>query len=123
KALFPGLRVSYLVAPPALVDAFSAACIVTGQQPPLLEQAVLADFIEQGHFGRHIRRMRTLYAERQARLVETAKRKLNGLLTIGPADAGMHVVAWLPRGWIDSAVARRCEIRGVTARPLSSFRL
>ena len=67
KFLFPSLRLGYIVAPPALVDAFISARAMVGRHSPSVEQAILTDFIEEGHFGRHIRRMRTLYAERARR--------------------------------------------------------
>jgi len=64
--LFPALRLGYLVVPSEMVDVFAAAESVSTQHPPLLEQAILCDFITEGHFARHIRRMRELYAERLA---------------------------------------------------------
>src|SRR5690606_16830392 len=66
KVLLPALRLGYLVVPPDLVEAFLAARALIDRHSPILEQAVLADFIAEGHFSRHIRRMRGLYAERQA---------------------------------------------------------
>ena len=65
--LFPGLRLGYLVVPPALVEAFTTARLFTDLHSPLLEQRLVTEFIAEGHFERHIRRMRALYAERQAR--------------------------------------------------------
>src|SRR5207244_4911249 len=62
--LFPALRLGYLVVPSEMVDVFAAAESVSTHHPPLLEQAVLCDFITEGHFARHIRRMREIYAER-----------------------------------------------------------
>jgi GntR family transcriptional regulator/MocR family aminotransferase len=64
KVLFPSLRLGYLVVPPDMVDYVSATVSVTSRHAPLLEQAVLCDFIAEGHFGRHLRRMRQIYAER-----------------------------------------------------------
>ncbi len=59
---------------------------------------MVADFIREGHFTRHVRRMRTLYAERQASLMRAAKRYLGGLLTVEPKSGGMHLMGWLPQG-------------------------
>src|SRR5919199_1055258 len=78
KFLFPSLRLGYIVAPPVLVDAFLAARAMAGRHSPSVEQAILTDFIEEGHFGRHIRRMRTLYAERQAFLIEALEKECGG---------------------------------------------
>lgn len=93
KVLFPSLRLGYLVAPPGLADAFGAARWLADRHSPPLEQAVLADFIDGGYFARHIRQMRTLYAERQAAVVESAARELGTALSVPPAQAGMHLFA------------------------------
>ncbi|MFL6229432.1 MAG: PLP-dependent aminotransferase family protein [Pyrinomonadaceae bacterium] len=121
KFLFPSLRLGYIVAPPALVDAFLAARSIVGRHSPSVEQAMLTDFIEEGHFGRHIRRMRTLYAERQSILLDALKRECGDLVEVEPAAAGMQLIAWLPAGLDDQAVAREALARGVEARALSSF--
>ena len=123
KVMFPALRLAYLVVPPHLVDAFYAARLFATMFPPLLEQAVLAEFIAEGHFARHIRRMRALYAERQATLVEAARRKLGGLLDVPPAEAGMHLVGWLPDGVDDQTASQRATAHGVDAFPLSTYYL
>jgi len=60
EVLFPALRLAYLVVPPAMVDRFAAAQSLSMRHAPLLDQAVLCDFITEGHFARHIRRMREL---------------------------------------------------------------
>jgi GntR family transcriptional regulator/MocR family aminotransferase len=121
KFLFPSLRLGYIVAPTALVDAFIAARAVTGRHSPSVEQAVLTDFIEEGHFGRHIRRMRTLYRERQTFLLEALRREAGDLLEVEPSDAGIQLVAWLPEGLDDREVSRAAAARGVEARPMSIF--
>jgi GntR family transcriptional regulator/MocR family aminotransferase len=105
--------------PPELIEAFSAASFLAGYYPPILNQAVLADFIVEGHFGRHVRRMRSLYEERQGRLVEAAKRWLTGLLKVDAAEAGMHLVGWLTNGTNDVDASRRCASQGVDVLPLS----
>lgn len=123
KVLFPGLRLGYLVVPPDLVDAFVAAREITDRHPPGVEQAVLADFIGEGHFSRHVRRMRALYAERRGALLEAAERELRGLLDVKPAEAGMHLVGFLPEGEDDREASRRAASRGVEAPPVSAFSL
>jgi GntR family transcriptional regulator/MocR family aminotransferase len=84
-----------------------------------LNQAVLADFIAEGHFGRHVRRMRSLYEERQGRLVEAAKRSLTGLLQVDAAEAGMHLLGWLAGGTSDVGAAQRCASQDIDVLPLS----
>jgi GntR family transcriptional regulator/MocR family aminotransferase len=121
KVLFPGLRLGYLVVPPDLVDAFLGARGYAGFHSPALEQAVLADFIAEGHFARHIRRMRALYAARQAALVAAVERELPGRLDLRPSDAGMHLVGWLPEGVDDRLVARRARDHGLDVWELSAL--
>jgi GntR family transcriptional regulator/MocR family aminotransferase len=122
KVLFPSLRLGYLIVPAELVDAFVAARALADRHAPSVPQAALADFIEGGHFARHIRRTRALYAERQAALVRAARRALGGLLEVGPAEAGMHLMGWLPEGVDDRAAARAAQAREIDAPPLSAYR-
>jgi GntR family transcriptional regulator/MocR family aminotransferase len=123
KVLFPGLRLGYLVAPPALVDAFLAARTFADGGPPLASQATLAAFMEEGHFERHIRRVRARAHERRDVLLEAAQRELTGLLEVAPADAGMHLVGWLPPHRTGAQAQRRAAAHGVDALPLSFFSL
>lgn len=121
KVLFASLRLGYVVAPPDLVSAIVAAREVSDRQSPTLLQAVTADFMLEGHFSRHLRRMRTLYAHRQRILVEAAAEHLNGLLELRPAEAGMNLVGWLPPGVDDRVAARAAERAGLYAPPLSRY--
>ncbi len=121
KVLFPSLRLGYLVVPADLIDVFSAAQAHTACYSPLINQAVLADFLTEGHFARHLRRMRRLYEERQSVLVQCAARELGQRLEIKPARAGMHLIGWLPGDASDQAVSRRAAEVGVDVRPLSFY--
>lgn len=123
KVLFPALRLGYLVVPPDLVGVFSRARAFSDRCAPSLEQAVVADFLAEGHFARHIRRTRALYRARQEALVTAVRRRLPRLLTVEPADAGMHLVAWLPPELDAATVARRAREVGVELAPLSAFAL
>jgi GntR family transcriptional regulator/MocR family aminotransferase len=123
KALFPSLRLGYLVVPPDLVDAFVAARAVTDRQSSTLTQAVLADFIIEGHFVRHLRRMRTLYADRQETFLRAARRELSGLLDVGPCATGLHLMGWLDPLADDGQVSRAAARLGVEVPPLSSYRM
>jgi GntR family transcriptional regulator / MocR family aminotransferase len=123
KVLFPALGSGYLVVPPELIDAFVAARALIDRHSPSVTQAALADFIDGGHFARHVRRTRGIYAERQAALVRAARRTLGGLLEVAPAEAGMHLVGWLPDGLDDRVAARAGLTRDVDAVPLSAFRV
>jgi GntR family transcriptional regulator/MocR family aminotransferase len=121
KVLYPGLRLGYLILPVEMVDAFAAARLFADAQSPVLEQAVTAEFINEGHFSRHVRRMRTLYAERQTELVRVAREQLDGLLHVTPAEGGMHLVARLPDDSDDRQIAHRAADLGIWAAPLSTF--
>jgi GntR family transcriptional regulator / MocR family aminotransferase len=120
KVLFPALRVGYLVVPRDLLEAFAAARLFADMHPPLLEQMVLAEFMLEGHFARHIRRTRLLYAERQAALLEAA-RPLSHWLDVRAAEAGMHLLGWLPGGSDDQAIAQLAARHQVITYPLSHF--
>jgi GntR family transcriptional regulator/MocR family aminotransferase len=121
KVLFPALRLGYLVVPPDLVAAFVAARRFVDGHPPALEQAALTDFLAEGHFARHLRRMRTLYAARAKALVAEASHELSGLLDIHPPGAGMHLVGWLPPGIDDHVAARQAAAHSVATVPVSRF--
>ncbi len=121
KVLFPSIRIGYIVAPADLFDALLSARCLGGHQSPTLEQAVLADFIREGHFARHIRRMRVLYAERQQALVNAAKSELKELLEIRPSDAGMHLLGWLPPQVDDQKAFHAATAAGVEVTPLSAY--
>jgi GntR family transcriptional regulator / MocR family aminotransferase len=123
KVLSPALRIGYLVVPPGLVDAFEDARALADRHPPVPEQAVLAEFVAEGHFARHLRRMRRLYAERQRALVDAVEGELDGLLKIRLSGAGLHLVGRLPDGDDDAGVSGRLAAGGVEAPPLSVHRL
>ena len=99
-----------------------AARALADRQSPSVTQAALADFIDGGHFARHIRRTRALYAERQDVLVRAVRRSLGGLLEVTPAEAGMHLLGWLPDGVDDRDAARAALGLEVDVPPLSGFR-
>jgi len=121
KVLFPSVRIGYIIAPPDLVSAFVHARSVGGHQSQTLDQAVLADFITAGHFARHLRKMRKLYAERQQVLLRAARKELTGLLDLKVNDAGMHLMGWLREGVDDAAAAQSAFAGGVEVTPLSAY--
>jgi GntR family transcriptional regulator/MocR family aminotransferase len=121
KVLFPSLRLGYLVLPPDLADRVSAALSITHRHAPLMEQAVLCDFITAGHFGRHLRRMRQIYAERLNVLLHSARQNLAGLLEISGIEAGLQTVGWLQRGISAESAAAAAAPRNVEVTPLSIY--
>ena len=120
KVLFPALRMGYIVIPRDLIPAFRAAREAMDIFPPGLMQAVLTDFIAEGHFARHIRRMRMLYAERRRALVGAIAKHIGDGLEIVGEEAGMHLVGLLPSGADDMVVSKRAAEAGIAAMPLSS---
>jgi GntR family transcriptional regulator/MocR family aminotransferase len=121
KVLFPSLRLGYLVIPADLVNLFSAMISLTTRHAELPEQAVLCDFISEGHFGRHLRRMREVYAERLSVLLEGAREKLAGLLEISEVEAGLQTVGWLCKGIDGETATRAAAVRDVEIFPLSRY--
>lgn len=121
KTLFPALRLGYLVVPPDLVERFVAVRHALDLTPPFLQQAVLNDFMREGHFARHIRKMRALYHERRTALVESLEREFEGEMEIWGAQAGMHLVAELPEDgdWNDVELATEAAKKRVWLWPLS----
>ena len=118
KVLFPSLRLGYVVLPADLVDPFASAVAVTMRHAQLLDQAIVADFITGGHFGRHIRRMREVYAERHSALISSAKEALSGLLDVCSIEAGLQTVGWLPFGADGARVAALASKREVEVKPI-----
>jgi GntR family transcriptional regulator/MocR family aminotransferase len=118
KLLFPSLRLGYAVLPPALVDPFLALRYGTDLRCSGLDQTILCDFITQGHLGRHLRRMRELYAGRLAALVEGGRKYLQGLLDISPIQAGLYTAGFLRNGMTSKeaetlALANKVESMGL----------
>ncbi|OZI47242.1 DNA-binding protein [Bordetella genomosp. 5] len=123
KVLFPGLRLSYLVVPPALVPRVERVHALLGAGAPWLTQATLALFMSEGHFARHIQRMRRLYTQRRSDMAAALDAALGpGLgLRVEPQPGGMHMVLRLPAGYDDRALALRLREAGLYAQPLSSW--
>ena len=121
KVLFPSLRLGYLVIPPHLMTLFAATISLTVRHAPLAEQAVLCDFITEGHFARHLRRMREVYAERLSVLLEVARERLAGLLEISKIEAGLQTVGWLREGMDGESATRAAAARDVEVFPLSRY--
>jgi GntR family transcriptional regulator/MocR family aminotransferase len=119
KVLFPALRVGYLVIPADLVDRFRAVREAMDICPPALTSAVLADFIVEGHFARHLRRTSLLYRERRSALVDGLRRNFGPRLQVVGAEAGIHLVALCDRPR-DRSIAERAAREGLWAMPLSA---
>jgi GntR family transcriptional regulator/MocR family aminotransferase len=118
KSLFPALRLSYVVLPDPLLTPFLQAKSIVSRFCPLLPQAVLLDFIEQGEFGRHLRRMRERYAERHAALSAALATELPAW-TVQGAAAGLELSVHLPSGQDDRRVASLLAQHDILVQSLS----
>lgn len=123
KTMFPALRLAYVVVPRGLVTVFRRALRHTGQDAPLAIQAAAADFISEGHYASHLRRMRALYSQRLQRFRQLLGEQLGHMLELGPVDAGMQLAAYLDHTIDDRDVARRAEEAGISVAALSTFYL
>lgn len=123
KTIFSALRLGCLVVPPDLIEVFTAVRALGGSHSPLIDQATLAAFINEGHFTRHIRRMRKLYQRRQEILITEVKKHLAGQIEVKKSVAGMHLIGWLPDGIDDRLVAEKAAALGIKSPAVSSFSL
>lgn len=121
KVMFPGLRLAYLVVPPELVDSFVAGNCEMYREGRLTDQAALAEFIAEGHFSAHIKRMRNIYRERRDTLQDALEGRLGGAITRSGGHAGIHLLYHFNAGLDDGAIAERTLARGVVLRPLSVY--
>ena len=118
KVLFPSLRIGYLILPEHLIEPFLGVHRLISIHNPLLEQQALADFIVEGHFERHLRRMRSLYAERREVLRE-ALRPLP--LEVYSPPAGIHCIGWLTEGIKEQTIMELAAAHRLDLSPVSAF--
>lgn len=121
KALFPSMRVGYLVLPPSLVGLFRNLGGLMSRSVPVEMQAALAEFIGGGHFVTHLRRMRDLYAVRREAFVAAARTTLSGLARVEYPDSGMNAIAWLGSGVSDTAAYLEALREGIQCYPISDY--
>ncbi len=121
KVLFPSFRMGYIVLPPQLVEVFTRAKTLITRHHSVIDQAVLCDFIELGHFGRHLRRTRKIYAERLSALSYYAQKHLCDFVELSEIEAGLQTVGWLRPGLSAEAVTLEAARRDVDVVPLSRY--
>ncbi|MCK5734929.1 MAG: PLP-dependent aminotransferase family protein, partial [Spirochaetaceae bacterium] len=121
KVLYPGLRLGYMVAPADLIEPIHAARAHADRGSPLFEQIVLNEYIREGHFARHIRRMRKLYSERRTALIAAIENHLGDILKLSDSEAGLHIVTRLPEGVDDQQLSMALRTRGYEVPCLSSY--
>lgn len=123
KTLFPSLRLGYIVMPPSLVDYFLSFRNRTDFRNLNVDQAVLCDFIVEGHLARHLRRMRDLYASRLEALIDGGNKYLGGLLEISNVRAGLYTVGFLRNGMTSRQAEKAAAARGVEAIGIDRYTL
>lgn len=121
KTLFPGLRIGFLVLPLPLVEPAGTALSELFREGQVIQQAVLADFIQAGYYAAHIRRMRQIYGQRHALLRAAIERHLGPCWPVASHDAGLHLVLGLPDQADDVAISDALRGQGITVRPLSRY--
>ncbi|KKO46002.1 transcriptional regulator [Arsukibacterium ikkense] len=120
KTLFPALRLGYLVVPAELAGTAGAIQQALHGDVPLLSQAVLADFMDEGHFNRHLRKMRRFYQQQKQQAVSLLQQHLPHA-TLLAQDAGLHLSVLLPGLNDDIALSRQCNHHGFNAQPYSRY--
>jgi GntR family transcriptional regulator/MocR family aminotransferase len=123
KVLFPSLRLGYLVAPPALIAPLLRTRRFIDVHPPILEQMALADFLHEGHYARHLRRMRQQIQRRRDCLYQELRCHLGGLLEVALPEAGLELVGWLPHDKDDQRAVALAEAAGIRVVAISRLSL
>lgn len=123
KVMFSSLRLGYLVVPPDVLPAAVRARELMDRQSPGLQQAIMADFMVEGHFSRHLRRMRTLYASRLEALHAAIREHAPDLFEVPDLEGGLNRVAWLPPGVSDVDLIEVLRPEGFACLPVSEFRM
>ncbi len=119
KTLFPALRLGYMVLPERLRARVRSAMAVHGAGQATMAQRIVARFMREGHFAKHLRRMRTLYRARRQALTEGLHAIFADTLDIAPRDGGMHIIAHIKGGTPDIAWAEAARRHGITVQALS----
>lgn len=122
KVLYPGLRLAYLVVPEQEIDRFRDTVALLGSSPVLF-QATVADFMDQGHFARHIKKMRSLYATRRNYLVQALAEVFGEALQVPDRAGGIHVLAYLKSKYNDKALAAAANTNGLAVMALSEWHI
>jgi GntR family transcriptional regulator/MocR family aminotransferase len=123
KVLFPALRLGYLVLPAPILPIFLKAKELVDRGAPTLTQAAVADFISEGHFERHLRRLRKEYGRRRKTLVEALDTYLPGLVDYSDVEAGLHIMVFLPADQVEEWIVSAAASLGVGVYPGSAFYL
>ncbi|TEA78463.1 PLP-dependent aminotransferase family protein [Allopusillimonas ginsengisoli] len=123
KTMYPGLRIGYMVVPERMAEAFASALAELYREGQMMTQAIVAEFVREGYLSSHVRRVRNLYAQRRALLIDVIRSHYGDSLEIVGDEAGLHLVLALPEYVDDLEICRQAFERGITVRPLSDYYL
>jgi GntR family transcriptional regulator/MocR family aminotransferase len=123
KVLFPALRLGYIVLPPGFIEPFLQAKRIVDRGAPTLTQAAVADFIAEGHFQRHLRRLRRAYGRRRQVLIEELQRRLPDTIRFSHEPAGLHIMLYLPPNWSENDAIQAAAGAGVRVYPGRTYYL
>ncbi len=121
KSIMPGVRVGYIVAPASLQPRFMAAAMVSRAGQSILVQKILARFVSEGHFFRHLKKMRPLYRERRRMVIAAVEKVFPGRFRIDGGDGGLHLVAHMDPACSDVRLAASWRKRGIAVKALSDW--
>lgn len=121
KTLFPGMRTGYMVLPKSIAECATQALSELYREGQLVQQAALADFMAEGHYAAHIRRVRHLYAKRHTLLRQAIAQHLGEDWPVASQDAGLHLVLLLPAEMDDVRISNELRARQIAVRPLSHY--
>ena len=121
KVLYPGIRIGYVVVPKDLIAPFRTGLADIHRPGQMAVQAALADFIQQGHFAKHVRNVRARYGQSRALLQHTLQHQLLPSARLSNADAGLHLVIHLPDFCDDVKLAAEARLQQIDIRPLSAY--
>lgn len=121
KMMFPGFHLGFLVVPQSLTESFKIAKYYADTRTSYLEQTILATFISEGHYARHVRRVRKACHERQTAMIEAIRLYLPEIVSVEPSDSGIHLVCWLSDKHEESVIIQHCRKAGLGVQPLSRY--
>jgi len=121
KVMYPGIRLGYLVVPPNLIESFKNGLYELQRPGQVVIQAALADFIEEGHFASHIRRLRQIYGERRRLLQASLAPVASVGARLSRVDSGLHLVVEFDQECDDLRVAQLAAEQGLRVYPLSHY--
>ncbi len=122
KMMFPEFRLGFMVVPESIIDLISMAKFYTDTHSSYLDQVALATFIEEGHYSKHVRKVRKACQERQRCLIECIQQHLADVLEVNPSDSGIHLVCWLKNGWSEATLMKLSKEAGLAVQALTRYR-